>query len=131
MVQFETFAKDIQSKHALFVFDSCFAGTIFSTLRDRPPAIDRKTAEPVRQFITSGNEEQSVPDVSIFRQQLVYGLSGEADLDRDGYITGSELGLFLENTVTNLTGGSQTPVYGKLMDPVLGRGDFVIQKGKK
>jgi hypothetical protein len=126
MVQFETFAKDIQSKHALFLFDSCFAGTIFSTFRDRPPAIDRKTAEPVRQFITSGTEDQAVPDLSIFRQQLVYGLSGEADLDEDSYVTGSELGLFLENSVTNLSQGAQTPVYGKLTHPVLSRGDFVF-----
>jgi hypothetical protein len=56
----------------------------------------RKTADPVRQFITSGTEDQQVPDVSIFRPQLVHGLASEADLDRDGYITGSELGLFLE-----------------------------------
>jgi len=33
--------------------------------------------------------------------------------------------------VTNLTRGAQTPVYGKLIDPVLGRGDLVFHKGLK
>lgn len=126
MTRFESFAKDIVAKHALFIFDSCFSGTVFSALRGAPDSITRKTAEPVRQFITSGTEEQEVPDSSIFRLQLVRGLSGEADLNRDGYVTGSELGSFLEDTVTNLTRSAQTPIYGKIPDAVLGRGDFVF-----
>lgn len=128
MSSFETFAKDIQSRHALFVFDSCFAGSVFSSFRGFPPAaIERKMSNSVRQFITSGTADQEVPDDSIFRRQFVFGLDGDADLNKDGYVTGSELGYFLEVEVTNLSQGVQTPVYGKMLDPDLQRGDFIFR----
>jgi D-alanyl-D-alanine carboxypeptidase len=122
----EVHALNIQSKHALFVFDACFAGTIFNATRAIPAAIAEKTGRPVRQFITSGTAEQEVPDVSVFRRQFIAALGGEADGDGDGYLTGSELGYFLETTVTNYTGRSQTPQYGKLRHAGLDKGDFVF-----
>ena len=54
MEQLEVFAKRIQSKHALFLFDSCFSGSIFSLSRAVPENITYKTNRPVRQFITAG-----------------------------------------------------------------------------
>ena len=49
-----------------------------------------------------------------------------ADADGDGYVTGAELGQFLETKVTNYSRGAQTPQYGKLRDPLLDKGDFVF-----
>ncbi|MBL8331035.1 MAG: SUMF1/EgtB/PvdO family nonheme iron enzyme [Rubrivivax sp.] len=124
----EALARQIESRHVLFLFDSCFSGTIFRTRSGVPDSISAKTAEPVRQFITAGDENQPVPDESIFRRQLEIGLgSGEADLNRDGFITGSELGMFLEDTVTNYSRRSQTPRHGKIRDPNLDKGDFVFR----
>ena len=91
MQQIEVFAKRIQSKHALFTFDSCFSGSIFSLSRAVPDNITYKTAKPVRQFITSGSAEENVPDESVFRRQFISALKGNADLDKDGYVTGAEL----------------------------------------
>ena len=122
----ETYARNIESKHALFVFDACFAGSVFDATRALPEAIARKTGSPVRQFITSGTADQEVPDDSVFRGQFVAALRGDADADHDGYVTGSELGQFLETQVTNYTQGAQTPRYGKLRDPLLDKGDFVF-----
>ena len=122
----ETYARAIQAKHALFMFDACFAGSVFEATRAIPEAIAAKTGRPVRQFITSGTAEQQVPDTSIFRRQFVAALSGEGDRDGDGYVTGAELGEFLETTVTNYSRRSQTPQYGKLRDPLLDKGDFVF-----
>ena len=122
----ETYARNIESKHALFLFDACFAGSVFDATRAIPEVIRAKTGKPVRQFITSGTAEQRVPDRSIFRRQFVAALGGEGDLDGDGYVTGAELGQFLETTVTNYTRRSQTPQYGKLRDPLLDKGDFVF-----
>ena len=122
----ETYARNIESKHALFVFDSCFSGSIFDASRAIPDVIQAKTGKPVRQFITSGTADQTVPDKSIFRAQFVAALAGEGDLDGDRYVTGAELGQFLETTVTNYTRGAQTPQYGKLRDPLLDKGDFVF-----
>lgn len=126
MQQIEVYAKRIQAKHALFLFDSCFSGSIFSLSRAVPENISYKTAKPVRQFMTSGSAEEQVPDESIFRDQLVRGLQGEADLNGDGYITGSELGEFLQGNVVNYSKGSQHPQYGKIRDPNLDKGDFVF-----
>ena len=122
----ETYARNIESKHALFLFDACFAGSVFDATRAIPEVIRAKTGKPVRQFITSGTAEQQVPDRSVFRRQFVAALGGEGDLDGDGYVTGAELGQFLETTVTNYTRRSQTPQYGKLRDPLLDKGDFVF-----
>ncbi len=36
MQQIEVFAKRIQSKHAIFLFDSCFSGSLFALSRAIP-----------------------------------------------------------------------------------------------
>ena len=127
MQNIETYARNISSKHALFVFDSCFAGSIFNVTRAIPKAIELKTARPVRQFITSGSADQEVPDQSVFRIEFVRALNGEGDLNMDGYLTASELGQHLEAKVVEYRGDQQTPQYGKLNDPILNQGDFVFK----
>ena len=126
MSEIETYALQIEARHVLFVFDSCFSGSLFEAMRGLPDAIASKTARPVRQFITAGTAEQSVPDNSVFCGQFIEGLNGEADLDKDGFITGSELGMFLENKVTNYSKRAQTPRYGKIRNPNLDKGDIVF-----
>jgi len=130
MQQIEVYAKRIQSKHALFMFDSCFSGSIFDIGRAVPDNISYKTAKPVRQIITAGAADETVPDNSIFCRQFIEGLNGEADTDKDGYITGVELGEFLQKTVINYSKKAQNPQYGKIKDPDLDKGDFVFQMPK-
>jgi len=130
MRHIETFAYQIKSKHALFLFDACFSGTIFSTSRAIPEVISYKTKEPVRQFITSGSANETVPDKSIFRDQFIRALNGEADGNKDGFLTGTELGEFLQTTVVNYSYGSQHPQYGKIRNPNLDKGDFVFVLNK-
>jgi uncharacterized caspase-like protein len=131
MQRIEELALKIESKHVLFVFDSCFSGSIFSMVRAIPGDIKERTAKPVRQFITSGSADETVPDVSVFRRQFVSAIDGEADRNRDGYVTGSELGMFLEETVINLSRRTQTPQYGKLRHRRLNKGDFVFSSYEK
>ncbi|MEI7981625.1 MAG: caspase family protein, partial [Bacteroidota bacterium] len=92
MDDFEQYAKLIWSNHALFLFDACFAGSIFENMRGSAAeeAIQRKAAQPVRQFITSGSADESVPDNSYFRELLVEALNGSADANNDHYVTGRE-----------------------------------------
>ncbi|MBU2644815.1 SUMF1/EgtB/PvdO family nonheme iron enzyme [bacterium] len=127
MEQIEVYAKKIQSKHAMFLFDSCFSGSIFALSKAAPAVINYKTSKPVRQFITAGNANEKVPDKSVFRSQFVAALNGEGDVNLDGYITGSELGEFLQTSVVNYTNESQHPQYGKIRHPKLDKGDFVFQ----
>jgi hypothetical protein len=148
MDEIETYALSIESKHAMFVFDSAFSGSIFAVTRGvdsggRRPASPPRRLEivsetaipdiilfaarrPVRLFITAGAADQPVPDRSVFREQFVEGLEGAADINRDGYITGSELGVFIQDRVTQYTRGVQTPQWGKIRNPNLDRGDFLF-----
>ena len=132
MESVEVIARQIESRHVLFLFDSCFSGTIFRSRSGVPDSISDKTSRPVRQFITAGDADQVVPDESVFRRQLEAALrEGSADLNRDGFITGTELGSFLEDTVTNYSRKSQTPRWGKIRDPDLDKGDFVFALAAK
>jgi formylglycine-generating enzyme required for sulfatase activity len=126
MEQMELYAKRIQSKHALFLFDSCFSGSLLAITRAIPENIGYKTSRPVRQFITSGSADERVPDKSIFREQFISALEGEADRDKDGYVTGTELGMFLQDKVINYSRNAQHPQYGTIRNPNLDKGDFVF-----
>ena len=126
MQQIEVYAKRIQARHALFLFDSCFSGSIFSLNRSIPRSVQHKIKLPVRQFIASGSAGEQVSDESVFRKMFVAALNGEGDLNQDGFLTGAELGEFLKNKVIDYTKGSQHPQYGTIRDPNLDKGDFVF-----
>jgi formylglycine-generating enzyme required for sulfatase activity len=129
MDEIEAAAKKIISKHALFVFDSCFSGSIFDIRGESnaPAEIESKTAYPVRMFITAGNRNQSVPDASIFRRYFVRAFEQrEGDSNGDGFITGEELGNYLVRRVAIDSKNAQTPQYGKIRDVELNAGDIVF-----
>ena len=129
MDQVMLWARRIESPHAIFLFDSCFSGTVFTAkegLPAVPPHISAYTAKPVRQFITAGSEEEEVPTKSVFTPAFVRALEGEGDLNGDGYVTGTELGMHLHDRVIYYSRGQQTPQYGKIKEIELDRGDFVF-----
>ena len=122
-----TEAKMIQARHVLFMFDSCFSGSILN-LRERvvPEIISASVRLPVRQFITAGRANEPVPDHSIFKQAFLDLLEGrDKEPIPDGYITGEELGLYLKNKVPEYN-PTQHPQYGKIKDVRLDKGDFVF-----
>ena len=121
-----TFPLKIKSKHVIMLFDSCFSGSLFSLTRSPPANISDKSRLPVRQYITAGTEDEQVPDKSMFKRSFLIGIEGDADLTGDGYITGSELGIYLSEKVVNYTKGNQHPQYGKINNPELDRGDFIF-----
>jgi hypothetical protein len=127
--RFGEYVRQANAKHAFSVFDSCFSGTIFRVQRSRPPAaVTWNTALPVRQFLSSGDANEEVSDDGRFRKLFLRALRGEetADANRDGYLTASEMGLFLTDRLTNLTDSAQRPRYGKLQDEDWDQGDFVF-----
>jgi len=122
-----TEAKMVQARHVLFMFDSCFSGSILN-LRERvvPEVISASVSLPVRQFITAGRANEPVPDHSIFKQAFLDLLEGrDKEPIPDGYITGEELGLYLKNKVPEYN-PTQHPQYGKIKDIRLDKGDFVF-----
>ncbi len=130
--RFEDYSKRFEAKHVLFVFDACFAGTIFSSRSGGgTPTISGLTAKPVRQFITSGSAEETVPAESYFRKVFVQALESDvADATKDGFLTATELAIHLQNEVTNFGAGTQHPQYGKIRNPNLNEGDFVFELSK-
>lgn len=129
--QFETWARLMQCRHALFVFDSCFSGSIFSSQtgpsRGLPLYIADKVQLPVRQFITSGDAYERVPDRSDFSPAFASGLEGEADQNNDGYVSGVELGEFLYERVVVASNRNQHPQRGTIKAFGLDQGDIVFQ----
>ncbi|MBF0444172.1 MAG: SUMF1/EgtB/PvdO family nonheme iron enzyme [Magnetococcales bacterium] len=125
-------ARDIEAKHALFLFDSCFSGSVFKerALPGVSPAIQKMTAKPVRQFITAGSAGETVPAKSTFVPVFIDAIvDGLGDLNNDGYVSGMELGLHLQQKVPKHA--DQTPQFGKIKDYELSQGDFVFLSGKK
>ena len=120
-------SKAIRARHVLFLFDSCFSGTILNARdRVRPESISDNIRHPVRQFITAGRANEPVPDRSVFKTAFLDLIDGRAtEPFRDGYITGAELGLYLKNQVP-IYNEAQHPQYGKIRDPKLDKGDFVF-----
>jgi formylglycine-generating enzyme required for sulfatase activity len=136
--RFGEYMHEAQSKHVLAVFDSCFAGTVFGKVRARPStSIRRDTMLPVRQMISSGGAGEKVSDDGTFRRLFIAALEGEepaADGNGDGFLTASELGIFLADKVTNQMVNKarkplQTPRWGKLQAFGDDRGDFVFRVG--
>jgi hypothetical protein len=131
--RFGEYMREAKARHVLAIFDSCFSGGVFNIGRSRPPpTITLATTQPVREFISSGEAEQVVSDDGTFRKLFLDVLAGkepDADANHDGYVTGTELGLFLMQKMTDLTNNRQTPRYGKLNAYGYDRGDFVFMVG--
>jgi uncharacterized caspase-like protein len=128
----QMYSLQLKSKHLLAIFDSCFSGSIFALGRAAPADITYKTALPVRQYITAGSADEIVPDKSLFKECFLEALKGDADANSDGYVTGSELGMYLESKVVNYSRNAQHPQYGKIRNIKLDKGDFVfvLEKAK-
>ena len=128
MTEVLALSRKMEAKHALFLFDSCFSGSIFKTkaLPKHPPHISIYTDKPVRQFISAGSEDEEIPAISVFAPSFIRALRGDGDLNKDGYITGTELGMHLTEKVLSYN-TMQTPQYGKIRDPDLDEGDFVFE----
>lgn len=132
MISLVTQAKLMKSRHVLFMFDSCFSGAILN-LRDSvsPKGITESLKYPVRQFITAGRENETVPDNSKFKTAFLDLIEGrDEEPHPDGYITGEELGYYLKYKVPEYS-PMQHPQYGKIRDPNLDKGDFVFVVKKR
>jgi hypothetical protein len=134
--QFVEWASAMEVKHALFVFDSCFSGSIFPGQRgdfSKPQpsnyVFSKVVNLPLREFLTAGSADQTVPAQSTFAELFAQALLGErpeADVNRDGYLVGSELITFMKGWVPRYV-STETPDSGRISDPRLDRGDFIFK----
>ena len=115
----------LEARRALFLFDSSFSDLVFSDQQPANPGSgkDRELLK-ARQLIAAGQEDQPVPRQSTFMPLLIQALDGEADLDKDELITGTELHSWLLREMSK-AGSGQKPQYAELGDPD-NRDDFVF-----
>jgi hypothetical protein len=107
-----------RAAHVLLILDACFSGLALESMpRQRfphPPATpDAQTR--VLQVITAGGAGQTVADDGLFSELIVSGLVGAADLNLDGWISGTELGMYLRLRMTEASGGRQIPTFGNIV----------------
>jgi len=119
------------ARHQLFVLDACYAGLMITRVEgvspDIPNYLDEVTSRIAREVITAGGANQQVLDSgpnghSVFTNALLEGLNGQADLNRDGYITFSELESYMGPRAWN---AYQTPAFGVL--PGDGSGQYIFR----
>lgn len=134
MSSFRRFAEESVARHVMFLFDSCFSGSVFGAVRSGtvvPGSIERRVEERSRWFVAAGEADQEVPDESLFRRAFVRALDGEADRDGDGLIFGAELGAYIQTEVIDATHGApnaQAPHFGRSGNHTLGDMPF---RGRK
>jgi len=134
MEELSRMARRIPAKHILFAVDACYSG--FAITRDANPArvdaiyLEAVTEEPAVQIITAGRKGEPVMEEEghgLFTRRLIQGVSGLADTDQNGVITGQELATWLESRVVRDSQNRQHPQYSRLD----GEGQFIFVVPRK
>jgi len=100
----------IPARYMLYLIDACYSGL---ALRQMWPGEGQGF---VRQIITAGRSGEEVVELEghgIFTRLLLQGFDGAADVNRDGRVSVSELGVFLQSAVSHQTHQEQNPLFGR------------------
>lgn len=129
MEQIRSLSSRIRAKHLLYVMDSCYSGLGFNRSVGVSPGISdylrKVSAMRVVQIITGGGQGEQVQEREghgLFTSYFLKAIAGEADLDKDNVVTGTELGAYLRPAVSNASRQAQTPLFGRLE----GEGEFLF-----
>ena len=129
MEQIRSLSSRIAAKHILYVMDCCYSGLGLNRSAGLWPGISdfllKVSSMRVVQIITAGGQGEQVQERGghgLFTAYFLKAIAGEADLDKDSVVTGTELGAYLRPTVSNASGQAQTPLFGRLE----GEGEFLF-----
>jgi hypothetical protein len=137
-IEIDSFLKSLSAlpaRHILVILDSCHSGfalgQAMQSFRDTTRFETDLSNRISRKVITSARRDQlaldggSILGHSLFTGTLIEGFNyGKADLDCNGLISSSELGLFLQQQVGQASQSKQTPDFGSFyLDD---RGEMVI-----
>ncbi len=120
-------ANQAHSRHMLLLLDAPFLADSFQV---RPPVlrvVNSQSALSARQFIAAGHGDAPFTEESVFKNVLLQGLRGEADLIHDGVVSASELALFMSDRIPKITRDQLRPQYGRLWGSEDNGSDFVIR----
>jgi len=130
MTNFRDITEVIPAKHVFFVMDSCYSGLALTRgagLSSRN-FLEENAKRIGRQIITAGGADQQVADDgpyghSVFTWTILQGLKGQGDLNKDGFITASELSAYVSPIVSSIS--LQTPAFGNMVGSA--GGDYVFE----
>ena len=129
MEQIRSLSSRIAAKHIIYVMDCCYSGLGLNRAAGVWPGINdylrKVSAMRVVQIVTAGGQGEQVQEKEghgLFTSYFLKAIEGEADLDRDNVVTGTELGAYLRPTVSNASRQAQTPLFGRLE----GEGEFLF-----
>jgi TPR repeat protein len=121
------------AKSILFLFDSCFAGTVFTNRAGNDPRpltkdiVAQLMEKPARDIITAGTSEQRVPGHSPIPDLFLAALNGAADPYKHGVISSNEIHAYLLDRVLQMRDINLTPQVGKLPNPDFAEGAFLFR----
>lgn len=134
MEQIRDLSNRIPARHILYVMDSCYSGLGLSRSHGVSPNISgylRKVASMrAVQIITAGGKGEQAQEKEghgLFTRYFLRAIDGEADINNDGVVTGTELGAYLRPQVSNASRNAQTPLFGRLE----GEGEVLFFVGKR
>jgi hypothetical protein len=136
MDEFQTIFDRLEAERAVVFLDTCYSGAAggrtFAAARTRAARVDdffleRLTRSRGRAIVAASRSNEvslELPELGhgVFTYYLVRGLTGAADLDRDGIVVLQELYQYLEYQVARaarVAGGNQHPILkGELEGPL-------------
>jgi len=125
-------AYDMKAKHVAFFLDSCFSGLIFEKRgRKSIPQIEMLLQRKAIDILTAGGNQEVYDggsEHSPFTTALLEALHGNADYNRDGYLTFPEIANYVRKRVLELTANrnQQKPQFDNLVD-ANEKGEFVFE----
>ncbi len=134
MEQIRSLSSRIAAKHIFYVMDCCYSGLGLNRSAGVWPGISdylrKVSAMRVVQIITAGGQGEQVQEKEghgLFTSYFLDAIKGEADLNKDNVVTGTELGAYLRPMVSNASRQAQTPLFGRLE----GEGEFLFFVAKE
>lgn len=127
--------KEIKAKHVLMAFDSCYSGLgltrAIKRYQDQDAGYIKKMMQLRSvQILTAGGRSEQAVEIEghgLFTDHLLAALSGVADMNHDGYTTGTEIYATLRESITRQSYNRQTPQFGYIE----GEGDMIFFTGEE
>ncbi len=133
MSELQSWFAGYRAKHVMFVADACYSGLALSTRSvGLPPGAEaylrEVTSRPVRMAMVAGRADEEAHEwrgQGLFTRFFLEAMSGAADANGDGLVTGDELTAYVKpqvaTTARSQLGASQHPQTGRS-----GAGEFVF-----
>jgi hypothetical protein len=116
------YLREIKSKHTLLVSDACFGGSIFKTRSGVADivAINKLYNLPSRKAMTSGTDQEEVPDESAFIRYMLDRLLN----NNDKFLSSEQL--FSNFKMAVINNSDIVPQFGVIQDTGDEGGDFIF-----